>query len=70
MKYNFIKTITVLIMLCLHRKYKITMEKIEKMEQIRQEILDEKLKEKPNVKYIRILQQMLDRIHKKYKSAK
>ena len=46
------------------------MEKIETMEQIRQEILDEKLKEKPNVKYIRILQQMLDRIHKKYKSAK
>lgn len=46
------------------------MEKIEKMEQLRQEILDEKMKDNPNVKYIRILQQMLDRIHKKYKSVK
>lgn len=46
------------------------MEKIEKMEQIRQEILDEKLKDKPNVKYIRILQQMLDRIYRKYKNGK
>ena len=46
------------------------MEKIEKMEQLRQEILDEKLKNNPNVKYIRVLQQMLDRVHKKYKSVK
>ena len=46
------------------------MEKIEKMEQLRQEILDEKMKDNPNVKYIRILQQMLDRVHKKYKSVK
>ena len=37
---------------------------------ILEEILDEKMKDNPNVKYIRILQQMLDRIHKKYKSVK
>jgi hypothetical protein len=42
------------------------MDQLEKIEQLRQEILEEKLKNNPNVKYIRVLQQMLDKLHKKY----
>ena len=43
------------------------MDTLEKIEQIRQEILEEKLKLQSNIKYIRKLQQMLDRLHKKYR---
>ena len=42
------------------------MEILDKKEQIREEIIEEKLKDKVNVKYIKTLQQMLNKLHKKY----
>ena len=42
------------------------MEILDKIEQIREEIIEEKLKDKVNVKYIKTLQQMLNKLHKKY----
>jgi hypothetical protein len=46
------------------------MDTLEKIEQIRQEILEEKLKLKSNIKYIRKLQQMLDKLYAKHIESK
>ena len=42
------------------------MEILDKIEQIREEIVEEKLKDKVNVNYIKTLQQILHKLYKKY----